>query len=264
VWLAVDSYFLRCAAACSAPVAFGRSFVKRLVDSIRTRMPTSDTVTSPSLQFLHITKCGGTAIENYGRRQGFRWGRFFKDRLSGPLRPPHTGLLRSELFHIPPKYFENNPYEGYDLFAVVRDPLERAISEFRCPWKGFCAPAKTVAARARRAAATKEDLNSWLLAKTRKGAMCAPFTNGHFIPQSEYLLNDRRELVVPRERILRFENLTSDFRRLCEEREIPVGELLTANASEMPRFEVEDLDQDVLHALRTAYDEDFALLDSLR
>jgi len=215
------------------------------------------------LQFLHVTKSGGSSIELYGRRIGLRWGRFFKG-LSGPLLPPHTGRIKSEPHHIPPKFFSQNPYEGFDVFVVMRDPSDRAISEFRCPWKGFKAPARSAEARARRKAATKEDLNSWLLARERRGAMAAPFSNGHLIPYSEYLLDDRGELTVPKDRILRFENLNEDFRQLCRERNLPVGDLPRANASEMPRFESDHLDEDVLAMLRRVYAKDYALFESLR
>ena len=215
------------------------------------------------LQFVHVTKSGGSAIEAYGRRHGLKWGRFFKG-LSGPLLPPHTGRLRSESHHIPPKYFEQNPYKDFDVFVVLRDPLQRAISEFRCPWKGFKAPARTAQARDARKNATKSDLNSWLLSKVRKRGMEAPFRNGHFIPYSEYLLDDRGELMLPRERILRFDHLEEDFARLCSDRRLPIEPLARVNTSEMARFQVEDLDEEVVHALRCAYEKDYALFNSLR
>ena len=215
------------------------------------------------LQFLHVTKSGGSAIEAYGRRHGLKWGRFFKG-LSGPLLPPHTGRLRSEPHHIPPKYFEQNPYKDFDVFVVLRDPSQRAISEFRCPWKGFNAPARTAQAREARKSATKSDLNSWLLSKVRKGAMETPFRNGHLIPYSEYLLDDGGDQTLPRERILRFDHLEEDFRRLCSDRRLPIEPLASLNTSEMARFQVEDLDEEVVHALRCAYEKDYALFESLR
>jgi hypothetical protein len=215
------------------------------------------------LQFLHVTKSGGSSIEAYGRRHGLKWGRYFKG-LSGPLLPPHTGRLRSEPHHIPPKYFEQNPYQDFDVFVVLRDPSQRAISEFRCPWKGFKAPARTAQARDARKGATQRDLNSWLLSKVRKGGMEAPFRNGHLIPYSEYLLDDRGERALPRERILRFDHLEEDFRSLCSDRHLPMEPLALLNTSEMPRFQVEDLDEEVVHALRRAYEKDYALFESLR
>ena len=107
-------------------------------------------------------------------------------------------------------------------------------------------------------------MNSWLLSKVRKGAAEAPFRNGHLIPYSEYLLDDRGELTIPRERILRFHHLEEDFRRLCSDRSLPVEALPCVNTSEMPRFEVDDLDEEVVHALRCAYEKDYALFESLR
>ncbi|CAE8724677.1 unnamed protein product, partial [Polarella glacialis] len=92
-----------------------------------------------SLKFLHITKNAGTALEAWGLTLGCQWGRRWlavKER-NLELLPPHQGRMRSEWWHIPPRFFADNPYKDFETFAVVRCPYQRAISEFRCPWKGF-------------------------------------------------------------------------------------------------------------------------------
>ena len=91
-----------------------------------------------------------------------------------------------------------------------------------------------------------------------------PFRNGHLIPYSEYLLDDGGDQTLPRERILRFDHLEEDFRRLCSDRRLPIEPLASLNTSEMARFQVEDLDEEVVHALRCAYEKDYALFESLR
>ena len=209
------------------------------------------------LQFLHITKCAGTSLENWGRKNGFKWGRFFKGTI-GQLKSPHENGLRSERHHVPPSFFVENPYASYDLFVVVRDPFDRAISEFRCPWKGFRAPAKTKEARDQRANATKEDLNNWL--SDRMGKMRAPFKTCHLIPQSAYIFDESDNAVIPAERVLKFENLTEDLTRLCAEIGLPEMKLVHANASEMPFFDYHSLTEEVRNLLRLAYARDFELL----
>jgi hypothetical protein len=219
--------------------------------------PAASTHVKP-LQFLHVTKCGGSSIVSWGRKRGFRWGAFFAGK-TGELRSPHENLLKSERHHVPPCFFLKNPYELCEVFAVVRDPLARAISEFRCPWKGLCAPARSEKARSKRLGATSSDLNAWLLDKHMKGAMEAPFKNCHFLPQATYLLDDNDQLMLPSNRVLVFERLEEDFARMCEELHLPSGTLPHKNSSEMSCFTIEDLTQEVKTMLRHVYARDIAL-----
>ena len=36
----------------------------------------------------------------------------------------------------------NHPRQGYDWFMVVRNPVERVVSEYYCPWTGTRTPDK--------------------------------------------------------------------------------------------------------------------------
>lgn len=211
------------------------------------------------LEFVHITKNCGSAIEEWGKQRGFRWGGRRRN-LKGPLRPPHAGKILCERFHVPPSFFEENPYAGSDTFAVCRHPVTRAISEFRCPWKGFCAPAKSAESKVKRANATAADLNAWLMAKERRGAMRPPFGNGHLIPQATYFFDDEDRPVIPADRVLRFESIERDLERLCALYELPYGPLPRVNESVMPRFGPEDLEPATHQMIRTVYKRDFLLL----
>jgi len=201
------------------------------------------------LQFLHIPKCAGTSIENWGRRHGYRWGRFFTKGKALEMKPPHTGRWKCDLFHVPPQFFEEDPYQNYELFTVVRCPIERAISEFRCPWHGFCAPAKTEEAKERRRAATKEDLNSWLLRKTAPLLEGRIGKNAHLLPQSWYLER------VPPGNILRFEHLAQDWETFWAKRGVKAEPLKHENQSEMPKFSKGDLEPETLERLHKIYGE---------
>ena len=107
-----------------------------------------------SLEFVHITKTGGTAIEKAAAQAGITWGVcHYETRRDTcfPLRPdlgwPKTFQLRSsivpypnfqgEYWHIPPHWFIQNPYSGSDAFVVVRNPYDRYISEFYCRYFGY-------------------------------------------------------------------------------------------------------------------------------
>ena len=193
-----------------------------------------------------------------GGKRGFRWGAFFAGN-TGALCFPHEKRLKSERHHVPPCFFLQNPYELCDVFAVVREPLARAISEFRCPWKGFCTPASGEEARSKRLRATSSDLNDWLISKHKKGAMEPPFKNCHFLPQATYLLDDNDQLLLPSNRVLVFERLEEDFARMCQELHLPFGGLPHENSSEMPRFAIDDLTQEVKTMLRKVYAHDIEL-----
>eukprot|EP00933_Yihiella_yeosuensis_P004014 TRINITY_DN10772_c2_g1_i1.p1 TRINITY_DN10772_c2_g1~~TRINITY_DN10772_c2_g1_i1.p1 ORF type:complete len:261 (-),score=56.25 TRINITY_DN10772_c2_g1_i1:100-882(-) len=217
-----------------------------------------------SLKLLHITKNAGTAIENWGLAFGCRWGRRWSEvkKHVDALLPPHEGRLRSEWWHIPPQFFKEDPYKGFDTFAVVRCPYRRAISEFRCPWKGFEAPVgKSAERRLRRNQATAKNLNEWLQLRLRRGGARPPFRNGHFIPQHFYIFNENGDLLMPEMNLLRFENLEEDCFRLVERYSLQQPPpLLHVNESDMPRFSIDDLTSETRLLIEEEYAKDFELL----
>eukprot|EP00927_Polykrikos_kofoidii_P035735 TRINITY_DN30275_c0_g1_i1.p1 TRINITY_DN30275_c0_g1~~TRINITY_DN30275_c0_g1_i1.p1 ORF type:complete len:288 (-),score=18.98 TRINITY_DN30275_c0_g1_i1:257-1120(-) len=232
------------------------------------------------LKFLHISKCGGTAVEAWGKANGFFWGRHWialHDAWGQGLLPPMQGRMKSEPWHMPPAFFAHSPYAGHDVFVVVRNPYTRLISEFRCPWKGLSAPpGQSAEKRARRNDATSHDLNMWLQKKLQGGAASAPFSNGHFIPQSFYLRGLRCKAArKPTSRksvggghgsstsigtVLRYERLNADFKRLVrrygwKDR----ADLPTVNRSEMRRFTTQDLEESTRRLIEDVYADDFRL-----
>jgi len=111
-----------------------------------------------NLEFVHITKTAGSAIERAAAKVGVHWGVcHLETRVKmgpGCERPDwefrkKTGRLRTkrelfrqgigeiELWHTPPSFFNQNPYQDSDTFTVVRNPYERIISEFYCPYFGL-------------------------------------------------------------------------------------------------------------------------------
>jgi len=45
--------------------------------------------------------------------------------------------FEGENWHTPPSWFELNPYETTSTFTVIRNPYDRIISEYYCPYYGF-------------------------------------------------------------------------------------------------------------------------------
>eukprot|EP00931_Biecheleriopsis_adriatica_P043818 TRINITY_DN25039_c0_g1_i1.p1 TRINITY_DN25039_c0_g1~~TRINITY_DN25039_c0_g1_i1.p1 ORF type:complete len:250 (-),score=46.22 TRINITY_DN25039_c0_g1_i1:187-912(-) len=235
--------------------------------SNRSRSPQKQRTTGnrlKRLKLLHITKNAGTALEDWGKQQGCCWGKYWKavQRHREALLPPHKGRLRSEWWHIPPRFFIENPYKDFDTFAVVRCPYARAISEFRCRWKGYCAPAgKDEARQQRRCKATARDLNDWLKKKLQTGAARPPFKNGHFIPQHLYIFTSSGGRSVVQVNVLRFERLQADFTELTRRYGFAGASALPhVNESEMPCFSVEDLEEETQKLIESEFEQDFTLL----
>lgn len=79
-----------------------------------------------TVMFVHIPKCGGTAIENAFRNSGWEWSYLNEPMKSGydeiPCNPQHYHNELIERFIM--------PLEMVDfVFAVVRNPYTRMISE---------------------------------------------------------------------------------------------------------------------------------------
>ncbi|CAE7253741.1 CPK34, partial [Symbiodinium natans] len=193
---------------------------------------------------------------------GVHWGKHWKavQPHKGALHPPNRGRLRSEWWHVPPRLFEEDPYRGCIPFAVVRCPYARAISEFRCRWKGYAAPARDEDRRRRRLGATAQELNSWLQDKLTKGAARPPFRNGHFIPQHLYIYDAKGERYVAEENMLRFERLSEELEALGRRFAVHLPTLPHTNESEMPRFSVEDLTLNTRRLIESEFAEDFDLI----
>ena len=95
---------------------------------------------TPKLDFIHIPKTGGQAIESWGYLHGFSWGGC---RLpGGGAWPEGPHPFKCSAFHIPPAVWEaagTPAYDGADTtFCVVRHPYTRAISEYL--WQGYWKP----------------------------------------------------------------------------------------------------------------------------
>ena len=144
--------------------------------------------------FVHIPKTGGQSIEHvFIADSGLTWEtraalllrRKTKEE-KGPNRLAH--LLARE--YVPFGYVTQDDFAASFKFAVVRNPYDRAISEYRY---------KIIDKPAARDLTFREYVTSLETGKRTR----------HDVPQSDFVLDKSGMMVV--DKVLRFENLAEDF-----------------------------------------------------
>mmetsp|Transcript_59134 Transcript_59134/g.66150 ORF Transcript_59134/g.66150 Transcript_59134/m.66150 type:complete len:339 (+) Transcript_59134:20-1036(+) len=190
------------------------------------------------LELVHITKTGGSAIEKAAAIAGINWGscHFMKMPVLRCEAPDKRFVAKnlSEPWHRPPKFLEAtensnvNPYIDADLFAVVRNPYSRAVSEFYCPWSGIQIDKKGVWSKKDYVAATNTSLqnhnmtdllvnpdvmNFWLQ-RYHEILLKSTHDMTHFVNQVEYVY-DKDKVIIPN--IVHYENISTEFHALMKE-----------------------------------------------
>ena len=194
------------------------------------------------LEFVHIPKTGGTVIDAEAARRNITWSicHFWIRGIMNETRCPNESLKNPWLrekkhhycpwWHLPPQYFELhklNPYEGADLFCVVRNPYDRLISEYF--YEGTYITNKTM-----KNLNNVAQLNAWVdsnmrflimnmkrgdIARNRTGNQPYFRSAGHFVPQYDYVFEHRRRII---KHVLRFENLVDEFHALMKLYDLPL------------------------------------------
>jgi hypothetical protein len=209
----------------------------------------------PRLEFVHITKTGGSAIEKAASAKGITWGACHYMELEEvgcfspdlPYEAPdYQSYALTSPWHTPPKllkvYVDGSkyPYNGADLFTIIRNPYSRVLSEYYCPWTGF-------QPKYRRGTVYEKDpgdpkvMNEWVKSMVRTlGMKLKEFNAGnnkakeqakglnedamilaqkHYVNQAEYVY-DGDEVIV--QNVLHYENLSGEFDALMKKYEIDV------------------------------------------
>lgn len=207
------------------------------------------------LEFVHITKTGGTSIEAAAAAAGIKWGicHFQKELSVGCSGSPNIPMTIESLrfknispWHQPLQYFALNPFQHADTFAVVRNPYDRYISEYYCPWGGYHAPNEN-----------KDDpdvMNKYLQYRIPRE------TEHHWLPQHFYIYNEGERVV---DHVLHFENLEEGFKDLMKRYKLHIFLPSTPlNSRKEPyRLTVKDLYPDTLSVINEVAALDFELFD---
>jgi hypothetical protein len=255
------------------------------------------------LEFVHIPKTGGTVIEAMAAKRGIHWtichflpssevAVMSMNIIQCPERDDgeYSKWKRVKRFHdivwwhLPPSYFFNyaeilpsNPYSGADMFAVVRNPYDRLISEY------YYQQSWLVSADKRRQTQDVRYFNEWIRTKVesyahfscQRSAKSDLFqsTNatksylsfdGHLISQYDYIFDGSTRATSVANKIvtnvLRFENLTEEYNELMKE--YGLGDLTPLPREHvrksLPKFlGLFNLTLDNLHLIERVYRQDF-------
>jgi hypothetical protein len=227
------------------------------------------------LVFVHIPKSAGSAIEEVGGLQArLAWGSCLF--LHRPRRP--GGVCRYPegqfewpsnigYWHLPTQLFPllgTDPYRGADLFAVVREPRDRLVSEF------YYVCRKKVKRRSNgdECNVTKSNdpgyMNGWLKEKLHRlpamGMSANDYLdhNGHFTPQSHFVFSSFDVRMV--DYVLRMDTLQTDFPRLMDayglDVKLPSVKTNTARNSSAD-LDAESIDSGLDELIREKYLRDF-------
>jgi hypothetical protein len=178
------------------------------------------------IYFIHIPKNAGSTVEEIFKANGIDLGKY---------KTNQPNLFCSE-WHIPPKYNKDINFKKYITFTVIRDPIDRIVSEANY--------------------SNVDNINDFiknnLKFKPNYSYDC------HLLPQSEYLTDYYGNKV---ENILYFKNFNSDFEKFVKKYNLGIVNYKdkVENIS-TKKFSKNDIDIKNLELIKEYYKSDFKLL----
>jgi len=232
------------------------------------RFPTRQLdIVHQDLEFVHITKTGGTTIERVGCEHGFKWGSMHYFPYFDCEGPDVSNWINGQddyanvsPWHTPPRILEKivddkeNPFKGSELFTIIRNPYTRFVSEYHCPWSGYEGEDATDPAV----------MNKWIQDMVdelleHRNAYLEKVRNSdnpdeverdfkphykHFLNQVDYVYNRAGDKII--EHVLRYENMEEDFNNLMREFDynitLPKKDEMDTYATHGPKTSIKDLD----------------------
>jgi len=184
------------------------------------------------LKFIHITRNGGTSIEQVGLDSNKYWGRY------------HRGYgIFDEIFTNKSNTLKNN----YDWFIVVRNPITRILSEYT-----FLSQMLKLE-NSRSPNVFNSFIERWLtniLNSVENNPIYGKTTSGHLIPQYKYI--DPNVKI----HILKFEDLEREFNILMKEYKYNI-KLNKKVSVTKHNFNISDITKENIDLICKVYKEDF-------
>ena len=157
--------------------------------------------------FVHVPKSAGTSIEDAGLEIGQRWGRM------NEWAREKLGDRHRHYWHVPFYDWSSETVEEFQShffsFAVIRHPLDRIISEYRCE-------AGNQLGRGQSRWVLNCVVLRYLLATVLRESFVQ---QGHWVPQYYYTHIKGRQVVS---RLLRFSDLRNELNSLMEEFDLEI------------------------------------------
>lgn len=192
------------------------------------------------LKFIHITKTGGTSIEDCALQKETLFGRFHPEYRVSALH--HVTAHHHYFFPL----IQNHVKEKYDWFAIVRNPYDRMLSEYHCKWGGGKWKHITHDPNTSTVYEMNEYIQMRILNRSKMG--------GHYAEQYKYLDNSEHIQI----HVLKFETLAEEFDLLMKRYHMNIILDVHNNKNEK-RFTVSDLSKETISLINTVYEPDFRL-----
>lgn len=226
--------------------------------SVNDKPPPASNVAG-GLEFVHIPKTGGTAVEAaawsqkqivWGTCHGMQnpnigcdkpdWPQQFEWMGPSKLDRKYTG----EPWLAPPKWLHPNPYMAKDTFTIIRNPYDRIVSEYHSTsYSTF------------HASKDPREMNEWIQLRLREVMKMTTYP-GHFLPQHFYVYDHHRRQAITH--VLKYESLTHEFHSLMKQYnlniDLPQKEAPKADQS---IFAKEFLSPDTIAMINGLYGADF-------
>lgn len=204
------------------------------------------------LKFIHIPKNAGSSIEDIGTKTGMVWGRF--DKTTNPKKTNY----KCSIWHDPLRYANDSREE---TFCVIREPIERLISEYKYIYKMNKGNVQTTYKEVEYF--TPKILNAWISDVIKKNYHKNGELDCHLIPQADFVYDTDGKKSC--DSMLRFEHIESDFDNLMQKKDlghIKWGAQNSNRSNVKVNLSSDDINDENMEKLKKIYEKDFILYKS--